>query len=327
MKIAITGATGYVGAHTTSALLADGHTVRILTLPGEPDVAALLPQFAERIETLEGDIRDASSVEHLLEGCDALVHAAGIVGTDDSREQLMWDVNVQATAMILAKASMLGLDPIVHVASFSALFPSPDAVIGPDSPSALARSAYGRSKSAADRMARALQQTGAPIVITYPASVVGPGLGGARGITEQGWGTILKMGVAPRLRGGMQMIDVRDVAAVHAAAMVPGLGPRRYVCGGELIPFDTMVDILERETGRVIRRLPLPGKAFRMVGSLCDVLRPVLPMSAGLSHEAAWLLTSAVPTDDSRTRADLALTWRSPHEALAATARPEGPTS
>lgn len=330
MKVAVTGATGYVGAHTTAALLADGHTVRLLTLPGEPDVAAQFPaplfaEHAERIEILQGDIRDVTAVEKLLEGADALLHAAGIVGTDDSREQLMWEVNVQATTLILSKAAMLGLDPIVHVASFSALFPSPDPVIGPNSPSALARSAYGRTKAAADRVARALQQTGAPIVITYPASVVGPGLSGSQGITEQGWETILKLGIAPRLRGGMQMIDVRDVAAVHAAAMVPGRGPRRYICGGELISFNAMVDILERETGSTIRRIPLPGKLFRAIGSLCDVLRPVLPTSAGLSYEAAWLLTSAVPTDDSLTRSELELDWRSPSDALAQTARKEEP--
>ena len=49
-----------------------------------------------------------------------------------------------------------------------------------------------------------------------------------------------------RLRGGMQMVDVRDVADVHAALMTPGRGARRYVCGGILVAFDDMITALER---------------------------------------------------------------------------------
>ncbi|MDT2004935.1 NAD-dependent epimerase/dehydratase family protein [Rhodococcus opacus] len=321
MKIAVTGGTGYVGAHTTLALLAAGHSVRLLVLPTEcPD--ALLDaagDAAARIERVVGDIRDPDVVAGLLDGCDALLHAAAVVSTDDRREQLMWEINTQATAAILTRAAFLGLDPIIHVASFSALFPSPDAVIGPDSPTAAGRSAYGRTKAAADRIARALQDAGAPVVITYPTSVVGPGLGSTKGVTEQGWGALVSGGVAPRFDGGMQMIDVRDVAAVHAAAMQPGRGARRYVCGGELIEFNQLIDILERSSGRRLRRIPLSGSTFRTLGQFADVIGKLTPLSAGLSYEAAWLLTSATPTDDSRTREELGLTWRPARAALAAT--------
>jgi UDP-glucose 4-epimerase len=321
MKIAVTGGTGYVGAHTTLALLAAGHSVRLLVLPAEsPDaVLAAAGDDAARIEQVVGDIRDAQVVARLLDGCDALLHAAGVVGTDDRREQLMWEINTQATAAILTRAAFLGLDPIIHVASFSALFPSPDAVIGPDSPTASGRSAYGRTKAAADRIARALQDAGAPVVITYPTSVVGPGLGSTKGVTEQGWGAIVSGGVAPRFDGGMQMIDVRDVAAVHAAAMHPGRGPRRYVCGGELVEFNQLIDVLEHSSGRRLRRIPLSGSTFRTLGRIADVIGRFTPLSAGLSYEAAWLLTSATPTDDSRTRDELELTWRPARAALAAT--------
>ncbi|MFC9840479.1 NAD-dependent epimerase/dehydratase family protein [Rhodococcus sp. NPDC127530] len=321
MKIAVTGGTGYIGAHTTLALLAAGHTVRLLVLPTEsPDtLLAAAGDDAARIEQVVGDIRDAQVLARLLDGCDSLLHAAGVVGTDDRREQLMWEINTQATAAILTRAAFLGLDPIIHVASFSALFPSPDAVIGPDSPTASGRSAYGRTKAAADRIARALQDAGAPVVITYPTSVVGPGLGTAKGVTEQGWAAIVSGRVAPRFDGGMQMIDVRDVAAVHAAAMHPGRGPRRYVCGGELVEFNQLIDVLEHSSGRRLRRIPLSGRTFRTIGRFADVIGKFTPLSAGLSYEAAWLLTSATPTDDSRTRDELGLTWRPARAALAAT--------
>lgn len=323
MRVAVTGGTGYLGAHTTRALLTDGHTLRLLVHP-EEDVTGLLALFgpdAERVDVLHGDIRDAGVISDLLDGCDAVLHAAAVVGTDDSRAALMWEVNTAATTTLLTRAALLGLDPIVHVGSYSALFPSPDPVIGPDSPTAPGRSAYGRSKAAADRVARALQDAGAPVVITYPSSVVGPGLGGMRGVTATGWTPMLDAGIAPRLQGGMQMIDVRDVADVHAAVMRPGQGPRRFMCGGELIEFNDLIDILEAASGRRLRRIPLAPSVFRAAGRVADALGTVAPVSAGLSYEAAWLLTAATPTDDSRTLSELGLTWRPAREALSASVR------
>ncbi|MDG3013032.1 NAD-dependent epimerase/dehydratase family protein [Speluncibacter jeojiensis] len=318
MQIAVTGGTGFLGTHTTAALLESGHDVRLLVHPAEDvtETLALFGPAAGRVDVLVGDLRDPDTVRALLTGCDAVLHAAGVVGTDDTREQLMWEINTQATTDVLVRAAMMGLDPIVHVASYAVLFPSPDPVIGPDSPTAVGRSAYGRTKSAADRVARALQAAGAPVVITYPSSVIGPALGDRRGVTADGWQAILKMGVAPTFEGGMQMIDVRDVAAVHAAVMKPGRGPRRYMCGGELIPFNDLVDLLERASGRKLRRIPTGRKVMLGLGRITDALSKVVPVSSGLSYEAASLLTAATPTDDSRTHDELGVQWRSARDAL-----------
>ncbi|WP_040790484.1 NAD-dependent epimerase/dehydratase family protein [Nocardia paucivorans] len=324
MRIAVTGGTGYLGAHSVAALLADGHDIRLLVAPNDTVPEALRDVEREStgaIETLTGDIRVPEVVDALLDGCDAVLHMAGVVGTDNRREQLMWEVNVDATSAVLAKAVAAGLDPVVHVASYSALFPCPDPVIGPDSPTAPGRSAYGRTKSTADRIARALQATGAPVVITYPSSVVGPALGTSAGITAAGWDVMVRTRLAPRVPGGMQMIDVRDVAAVHAAVMRPGRGPKRYLCGGHLVTFDEIVDMLETGLGKPIRRIPLSPAVFRGMGRVGDLVSRVLPISAGLSYEAAWLLTAATPTDDSRTLEELNLTWRPLADSIAEAVR------
>lgn len=323
MRVAVTGSTGYVGAYTTRALLDAGHSLRLLVHPDEPldDALAAVGIRADEHEVVSGDICSAEVVAALLEGADSLVHAAGIVGVDDSREQLMWDVNVDATAAVLARAVAAGLDPIVHVATYSALFPSPDPVIGPDSPTAVGRSAYGRTKSTADRIARALQMTGAPVVITYPASIVGPPAGTRAGISTAGLEAIVKHRIAPSFTGGMAMIDVRDVADLHAAAMTPGLGPRRFVCGGEMLGFDTIVDVIESAIGRPIHRVRMAPGLFRAMGRVSDAIAKVHAVSAGFSYEAAWLLTAATPTDDSAALALLGRPWQSAREALAASVR------
>jgi nucleoside-diphosphate-sugar epimerase len=318
MHVAVTGGTGYLGAHTVRALLESGHSVRLLVMSGEEDGA--VADGLRRLGTVEvvvGDIRDGAVVDRLLDGSDALIHAAGIVGTDRRRAKLMWAVNAYGTERILNRAAACGLDPVVLVSSYSALFPPPAGQpIGPDTPTARGRSPYARTKAYADRIARRLQERGEPIVVTYPSSVVGEPFLTAPGVTERGWHPIIRAGIAPRMRGGMQMIDVRDVAEVHLRLMRPGQGPHRYVCGGMLLTFDEMIDALEVGLGRRIRRVPLSTSLFLGLGWCGDLVGGFVQLGDGLSYEAAQLLTAAVRTDDSQTLTDLKMTWRSPRQAI-----------
>ncbi|MDP7734128.1 NAD-dependent epimerase/dehydratase family protein [Mycobacterium paragordonae] len=321
MRIAVTGGTGYVGAHIVSGLLAAGHQVHLLVEPDwSNDMLMHRLNAAGELSLLRGDLRSADSVDGLLDGCDAVIHGAGVVGTDDRKAALMWDINAYASERIMLRGIAAGLDPVVLISSYSALFPPPGPVIGPDSPTAQGKSAYAQTKSYADRVARRLQRDGAPVVVTYPSSVVGPAFYTPPGITEQGWGTIVRLGAAPRLgRAGMMMIDVRDVALVHERLMCPGRGPKRYLCGGQMLTFDQMITALERGSGRRIRRIAMNPTVFRLLGRVSDLAAPLLPLGSGFSYEAAQLITAAIPTDDSETLRDLDLTWRSASEAIVAT--------
>jgi len=58
----------------------------------------------------------------------------------------------------------MGLDPVVHVSSYTALLPPqpPDAVLTPDSPVTRPAGAYSRSKAESDQVARRYREQGAP---------------------------------------------------------------------------------------------------------------------------------------------------------------------
>jgi nucleoside-diphosphate-sugar epimerase len=80
MRILVTGAAGYLGSTLTALLLKEGHEVRGLDslLHGG---RALMGFWAERnFSFVKGDVRDAAAVAAALEGVEAVVHLAAIVG-------------------------------------------------------------------------------------------------------------------------------------------------------------------------------------------------------------------------------------------------------
>src|SRR6478735_720619 len=114
MRVAVTGGTGYIGAHIVRQLLTEGHEVRLLVLPHER-IEDLLASFAGlgTVSTVIGDVRSDEVLKTLMTDCDSLVHAAGIVGTDDSKAELMWEINAHASDRALTHAVAAGLDPVV----------------------------------------------------------------------------------------------------------------------------------------------------------------------------------------------------------------------
>lgn len=317
MRVAVTGGTGYVGAHCVLALLRAGHQVRLLLHPIE--AARPLASYgldADAVTVVEGDVADPTACAELLDGSDALVHLAGIVAVDDSREAEMWRVNVTATRDIVDAAMKRGMDPIVQVSSYVALFPSPTGTIGADTPTAGGRSAYGRTKAAADRELRRMQAQGAPVVIVYPPGIVGPGLGDRPGIAAEGWAPLLRHRTTLSVRGIMPMVDVRDVADLITALIRPGEGPRRLPIGGEVLTFDEVLDVLESATGRRFRRLRVPPGAFRAMGRAFDAAARVLPLPPSFSYEAAWLLTQGQRVDDADALRLVGRPWRDVRVAL-----------
>jgi nucleoside-diphosphate-sugar epimerase len=126
----------------------------------------------------------------------------------------------------------------------------------------------------------------------------------------------LKFGVIPVTSGGMPVVDVRDVGAVHAACFERGRGARRFMAGGELVGMTRLVDILRALTGRHLLSVPVPAPAMRALGALSDVVQRMTPVSLPLTHEAMVTLTGGVPCDNGRTTDELGVTFRPVEETV-----------
>ena len=121
MKVTVTGGAGYVGALVVDELLENGHEVRILdnVLHGQEDVVSELE--GRGVEIVRGDIRDADARREALEGADAIVHLAAIVGDPACGRdpELSNDVNVNGSRGLVQDAQELGVKRIVFASTCS----------------------------------------------------------------------------------------------------------------------------------------------------------------------------------------------------------------
>ncbi len=117
----ITGGSGYIGSLLSQELLQAGHEVRVLDslLHGQQDIAA--EQEGAGVEVVRGDIRDADARRRALDGANAVVHLAAIVGDPACAldPALSDEVNVQATEALVADAATAGVERLVFASTCS----------------------------------------------------------------------------------------------------------------------------------------------------------------------------------------------------------------
>lgn len=75
MKVFLTGATGFVGRHMLTQLLAEGHAVRALVR--DPQKAGLAAHA--KAELVAGDVAEGTGLDQGMQGCDAVIHLVGII--------------------------------------------------------------------------------------------------------------------------------------------------------------------------------------------------------------------------------------------------------
>src|SRR5438309_2149559 len=150
MKVLVTGGAGYIGSTLVPLLLKSGYDVHVLdTLMygGE----ALLPYFRnKRFQFTLGDVRDPAEVRQAVEGSDAVIHLAAIVGFPACRKypDLAKTVNVDGTKVV---AEAAGRDRLVLFGSTGSNYGAlVDRVCTEETP-LNPLSLYGKTKTEAER--------------------------------------------------------------------------------------------------------------------------------------------------------------------------------
>jgi farnesol dehydrogenase len=252
MRVLVTGGTGYLGRAIVRALVARAH---------EPVVFSRSGAASDGARAFTGDVRDRSALAHGARGCDAICHSAALVSMWRPRRADFDDVNVGGLRNVLAIAREMRIPRVVYTSSFLALPPT-----GANRPVEL--NDYQRTKVIADSLARSAAVEGAPIVVTYPGVIYGPG-----SMTE---GNLVGRTLADHLAGRLPGVVgarrlwsyafVDDVADAHVAALERGRIGARYRLGGENATQMRQFEIVRERLGT-----PLPSRIPFLVAAALGI--------------------------------------------------------
>lgn len=319
MRVLITGGTGFVGGWTAKAVADAGHDIRFLVRTPAKLERSVAKLGVDVSDFAVADITDRVAVREALDGCDAVVHSAALVATDPRQTTQMLTTNMQGAQNVLGQAVELGLDPIVHVSSFTALFHPNLETLTADLPVVGGADGYGTSKAQVEIYARGLQDAGAPVNITYPGMVLGPPVGDQFGEAGEGVKAAVQMHAIPGRSAAWLIVDVRDLAALHAALLEPGRGPRRYTAGGHRVAAGELATLLGEVAGTPMVSVPIPDSALRVAGAVLDRANRFLPFETPFTWAGMQYYTQMPASDDSPSERELGIKYRDPQETVADT--------
>jgi dihydroflavonol-4-reductase len=318
MLVFVTGATGFLGSHVARALAEQAADLRLLVRP----TSNLKNLDGLKAETAVGDLRDPASLEKAMAGCEAVFHVAADYRLWLRDPAEMYRSNVEGTRTILNAARKNAVRCVVYTSSVATIgFTGNGHPADEDSPVSLADMIghYKRSKFMAEQLALETGRAGMRVVIVNPTTPVGE-----QDVKPTPTGRIvvdfLKRKFPAYVETGLNLVDVRECAHGHIAALERGKGGERYILGGENLTLKQILDKLGAIAGLPSPTVKLPYFVAYLAGAVDETVsgrmlgrepratvetvrmgkKKMWASSAKAERELGWRI---VPADDALRRA------------------------
>src|SRR5438445_9981918 len=235
MKAFVTGATGFVGSHVARVLVEQGADLRLL-VRSSSDPKNIQQLNADRVV---GDLCDPESIDRGMAGCDVVFHVAADYRLWVRDPAQMYRANVEGTRTILQAARKNRVRRVVYTSSVATMgFTVKNHPVDESSPVSLENMIghYKRSKYMAEQVAldagrKDIGGERMDVVVVNPTTPVGE-----QDIKPTPTGRIivdfLKKKFPAYVDTGLNLVDVRECARGHVAALEKGRSGERYILGG-----------------------------------------------------------------------------------------------
>ena len=274
-KTLVTGASGFLGSHVARALAARGDELRLLARRGSS-----LDHLSDLdCERAAGDVLERRAVRPAMKGVDKVFHLAGTTSMRSVDRDKVFDLNVKGTRIVMEEALAAGVGHVVHTSSVSAIGPAKPGGTADETQEFRAGHlgiAYMNSKHEAELEALRLAAHGLPVVIVNPSFVLGPD--DPTGTSMELVRRFLLGRIPAYVSGGLNIVDVRDVATGHLLADEKGEVGERYILSARNFTFDRLFADLARISGREHVPARVPAGAAMLVVELVERTGVRLPV-------------------------------------------------
>lgn len=308
----VTGAGGFVGANVVRDLLEHGWTVRAL-LRGEPGVTLA----GLGLEVVRGDLLSADLAPQ-MHGCDAVFHVAAHYSLWRRDRETTMRSNVEGTRRVLRAARDAGVPRVVHTSSVAAIGVRHGGIADETHQSPLSEliGPYKQSKLLGEREAMRAAADGQDVVVVNPSTPVGP-WDAKPTPTGEAIVRFLRGAMPAYVETGLNLVDVRDVAAGHRLAYELGRSGERYILGNANLTFRTLLEHLATITGKKAPRLRLPIAIPYAVAAVDELVLGRLGRKPEIALDSVRMAKERMFYDSSKAVRELGLPQNSVSQALA----------
>jgi dihydroflavonol-4-reductase len=274
MKTLITGANGFVGSAVLRLLINDGQQVRALVRPGSDR------RNFEGIdlEVVEGDLKDADSLERAVAGCNTLFHIAADYRLWLPDPDTMYKTNVDGTRNLIIAATRANVEKIIYTSSVATLGINKDGTPSDETTPVTLEDMIGhykRSKYLAEQEVHKLVKgMSSPVVIVNPSTPVGP-----RDIKPTPTGRIVLDTIRHRMPAyvdtGLNIVHVDDVAKGHLLALEKGIIGERYILGGDNMSLAKILECICLDQGMKPPTIRLPHNVVMPIAWIMERIASV----------------------------------------------------
>ncbi|MFC1851961.1 SDR family oxidoreductase [candidate division CSSED10-310 bacterium] len=241
-KALVTGAAGFIGSHVVRELLARNIEVKALIRPGEPTTNL----DGLDVQKVIGDILDYEAISKALQDVDTLFHLAAIYAIWMSDWSKIYEVNMQGSRNVLWAAVEQNIEKVVYTSSIAAIGIAPGEEVSTEDTAFnqyTLGSHYVLTKYLSQQEALGFARNKLDLVVVNPAFPFGVM---DRVPTPTGQIIIDIVSGINRFyySGGINIVDVRDVARGHVLAAEKGRTGELYILGNKNISIEDFTNLV-----------------------------------------------------------------------------------
>lgn len=288
-KVLVTGITGYIGEHCAAELLREGYevvgTVRSLAKADATRKAISKVAQTDNLSFVEADLLSDKGWDDAMQGCSYVLHVASpFFLKEPQNENELITPAVDGTLRVIKAAKSAEVKRLVLTSSTFAIIAGKETgKYGPQDWSDTNKNigAYAKSKTLAERAAwEEVKGSNLELTVINPGAVFGPPIGskdGAQNVAMMADMIAGKMPMIPDM--AMGMVDVRDVAKLHIAAMTKsGASGKRFIaCTAEPIEMSTVTQVLRDAGYSKAPALKAPTFLLKFMGIFDKQVKGMLP--------------------------------------------------